>query len=110
MACVTPNQPFAAQCEGGNVKLLRGGWNDTYLDEVTAFPSGRHDQSRSLRHFWNAADAELPGPARRMVCGGDHPDAGSDKLAGELSGVGEQRDQAARGPWQRDRVPFARTV
>jgi len=35
--------PFAAQCEVGNVKLLRGDWNDTFLDELCVFPKGSHD-------------------------------------------------------------------
>lgn len=33
-------EPFAAQCEGGNVYLVRGAWNEGYLDELCAFPSG----------------------------------------------------------------------
>jgi predicted phage terminase large subunit-like protein len=39
----TRAQPFAAQCEAGNVRLLRGDWNAAYLDELTSFPFGRHD-------------------------------------------------------------------
>jgi predicted phage terminase large subunit-like protein len=35
--------PFAAQCEAGNVKLLRGPWNAAYLDEMTSFPFGTND-------------------------------------------------------------------
>lgn len=35
--------PFAAQCEAGNVKLVRGSWNAAYLDELTVFPNGTHD-------------------------------------------------------------------
>lgn len=34
-------QPFAAQCEAGNVYLLRGAWNDPYLDELCMFPAGK---------------------------------------------------------------------
>jgi predicted phage terminase large subunit-like protein len=36
-------QPFAAQCEAGNVKLLNRGWNGAYLDELCAFPFGTND-------------------------------------------------------------------
>jgi predicted phage terminase large subunit-like protein len=36
-------EPFAAQAEGGNVRVVRGAWNADYLDELTAFPNGRHD-------------------------------------------------------------------
>ncbi|MBX9681420.1 MAG: phage terminase large subunit [Gemmataceae bacterium] len=35
--------PLAAMSEGGAVKLLRGGWNRDFLDEVEVFPFGRHD-------------------------------------------------------------------
>jgi len=35
--------PFAAQCEVGNVKLIAGPWNAAYLDELCAFPDGPHD-------------------------------------------------------------------
>lgn len=35
--------PFSAQCEAGNVKLVRGPWNRGYLDELAQFPRGAHD-------------------------------------------------------------------
>jgi predicted phage terminase large subunit-like protein len=35
--------PFAAQAEAGNVRLVKGPWNRAYLDELTSFPTGRHD-------------------------------------------------------------------
>jgi len=31
-------RPFAAQCEGGNVYLLRRPWNDDFLNEACSFP------------------------------------------------------------------------
>jgi predicted phage terminase large subunit-like protein len=34
-------RPLAAQCEAGNVKLLRAPWNEAFLEEITAFPFGR---------------------------------------------------------------------
>jgi predicted phage terminase large subunit-like protein len=33
-------EPFSAQCEAGNVYIVRGEWNESYLDEICAFPSG----------------------------------------------------------------------
>jgi predicted phage terminase large subunit-like protein len=36
-------QPFRAQCEAGNVYLVRGPWNKVYLRELCAFPTGAHD-------------------------------------------------------------------
>lgn len=35
--------PFASQCQARNVKLVRGPWNQSFLDELTAFPTGAHD-------------------------------------------------------------------
>jgi predicted phage terminase large subunit-like protein len=40
---LTRAQPFAAQCEAGNVDLVAGAWNAAYLDELTTFPNGAHD-------------------------------------------------------------------
>jgi predicted phage terminase large subunit-like protein len=34
--------PFSTQVETGNVDILRGAWNDTFLDELKAFPDGKH--------------------------------------------------------------------
>jgi predicted phage terminase large subunit-like protein len=35
--------PFSAQCEAGNVSILRGPWNERYLSELEAFPDAPHD-------------------------------------------------------------------
>lgn len=37
-------EPLSAQAEAGNVKLLRGAWNEEYIDEITFFPNGFKDQ------------------------------------------------------------------
>jgi len=36
-------QPVSAAAEAGNVILIRGHWNTAFLDEVTLFPNGDHD-------------------------------------------------------------------
>lgn len=43
---VTRAKPFSAQCEAGNVLILRGAWNDAYLDELESFDgkTGHDDQ------------------------------------------------------------------
>lgn len=38
----TRARPLAAQAEVGNVALLAGRWNAAFLDELTAFPTGRY--------------------------------------------------------------------
>ena len=35
--------PFASQVQAGNVLMLRGDWNEEYLDELESFPDGSHD-------------------------------------------------------------------
>jgi predicted phage terminase large subunit-like protein len=40
---VSRARPFASQCEAKNVRLVRGAWNKAFLDELTAFPFGEHD-------------------------------------------------------------------
>lgn len=35
--------PFSAQCEAGNVDVLRGPWNDELFDALEAFPEAAHD-------------------------------------------------------------------
>lgn len=35
--------PVAAQCNVGNIRMLRGPWNARMKEEMAAFPSGRHD-------------------------------------------------------------------
>lgn len=37
---VTRAEPFAAQCEAGNVFIVIGDWNADYLDELCLFPGG----------------------------------------------------------------------
>lgn len=36
-------RPASAQAEAGNVKLLRGDWNQSFLDEICSFPAGQND-------------------------------------------------------------------
>ncbi|OQS41140.1 terminase [Chromobacterium haemolyticum] len=40
---VTRAEPFAAQCNVGNVMMLRAPWNDALIAEMRVFPNGAHD-------------------------------------------------------------------
>jgi predicted phage terminase large subunit-like protein len=40
----TRAEPFAAQLEAGNVYLLRGTWNEAFIEELCSFPQGNDDQ------------------------------------------------------------------
>lgn len=37
---ITRAEPFASQCQAGNVFLVKGNWNEGYLDELCMFPGG----------------------------------------------------------------------
>lgn len=39
----TRAKPFAAQVQAGNVKVLRGEWNEAFFGELENFPEGVHD-------------------------------------------------------------------
>jgi predicted phage terminase large subunit-like protein len=36
-------EPFAAQWQAGNVKLVAGAWNRAYVEELVSFPTAAHD-------------------------------------------------------------------
>ena len=40
---ITRAQPFAAQVNVGDVKMLRGDWNKAFIEELRNFPNGKHD-------------------------------------------------------------------
>jgi predicted phage terminase large subunit-like protein len=54
--------PFSAQCEAGNVDVLRGPWNTELFDALEAFPEAKHDDdadacSEAFAHFIPAGRA-----------------------------------------------------
>jgi predicted phage terminase large subunit-like protein len=59
--------PVSAQAEVGNVKIVKGLWNDAFLEEITSFPVGTYkDQTDAL----SRAFAELLKPqAPRAIFG-----------------------------------------
>jgi len=40
---VTRANPWSAQAQAGNVRLVKGNWNEAFLDECQWFPEGAHD-------------------------------------------------------------------
>jgi predicted phage terminase large subunit-like protein len=59
---VTRAMPFLAQAQAGNVRIVRGPWNSAYLDELTAFPIGGHDDQMDAT---SAAFARLTAGGQR---------------------------------------------
>lgn len=56
-------KPFRAQCQAGNVKLVRGDWNAPYIDVMCSFPVGTHDDDVDATSCaYNAAVSESLGP------------------------------------------------
>ncbi len=58
----TRAEPFAAQCEAGNVDLVRGPWNEPYLDELCLFPGGSYADQVDASSGAFAILAALPRP------------------------------------------------
>lgn len=57
----TRAEPLQAQCEAGNVDILKGSWNAAFLDEICAFPNGEFlDQVDAASRAFN----ELAAPKR----------------------------------------------
>lgn len=40
---ITRAKPVSAQCEAGNIKVLRAPWNAEFFKELENFPTGKHD-------------------------------------------------------------------
>lgn len=72
----TRAMPFAAQCEAGNVQLVRGTWNADYVDELASFPDGSFaDQTDASSGAFNklalfrAAGGFIASPPRKQLAG-----------------------------------------
>lgn len=61
-------EPLASQAQAGNVSLVRGNWNDAYLDELESFPVGRlrdrvDGSSRAFAALVRGGASEIGEPA-----------------------------------------------
>lgn len=60
--------PLASYSEAGNVKLVSGPWNESWLDEVTIFPDGEHDdQIDSASGAFNHIAGPMPSTAELLA-------------------------------------------
>ena len=67
---ITRAKPFRAQAEAGNVRLVRGKWNETYIQEACSFPVGSFDdQIDGTSCIYNALALE-PAKKKAGVWGG----------------------------------------
>ena len=61
---ITRAEAPAAQAEAGNVYIVRGPWNGTFIDELTSFPGGSYaDQVDAFSRAYHRA-VRAPGKAR----------------------------------------------
>lgn len=55
--------PFAGQAEAGNVKLVRGRWNQDWIEEITAFPESTYaDQVDATSGAFNRLKGKMFAP------------------------------------------------
>lgn len=62
--------PFSAQAEAGNVKVLRGAWNDAWFTALEGFPEAKHDdEADSTSRAFNALAEPQPTSTTTTVSG-----------------------------------------
>jgi predicted phage terminase large subunit-like protein len=71
----TRAESLSAQAEAGNVKIVRGPWNDAFLDEICIFPNGTFDDqvdaaSRAYAELTKKKRRRAPPVAAILVDGG----------------------------------------
>lgn len=74
----TRAKPVSAQCEAGNVKIIRGLWNDDFIRVLENFPVAKHDDEVDglsgahgiLSRMFSGGFARADG----FRAGGDDPD------------------------------------
>ena len=69
---VTRFGPFSAQAGAGNVKVLRGAWNEDFLGALESFPDARHDDDAdaaagAFALFHESADGLIDFMARQAA-------------------------------------------
>ncbi len=81
----TRAKPVSAQCEAGNVKILRGPWNKALLDELENFPDGeKDDQVDALSGAFNLMMASNTGDFSESMAQ-DTIETHAESLTGEIS-------------------------
>lgn len=60
-------KPVSAQCEAGNVKIVRAPWNDSLLRILENFPTGKHDDEADALSGAHSMLAANSGPVASIV-------------------------------------------
>jgi predicted phage terminase large subunit-like protein len=62
--------PFEVQAEAGNVRLVRGAWNQDFIEEMIAIPNGTHrDQGDAAAGAFNRLTDTKPSGAKVSTSG-----------------------------------------
>lgn len=66
---ITRFSPFSAQAEAGNVKIVRGAWNERWLSELENFPpeTGHDDDADSTAEAFNGLSRPQPTSKTKAV-------------------------------------------
>lgn len=62
----TRAKTFAIQAEAGNVRLVKGGWNQAFINELCSFPNGKNDDQVDAAAL---AFNKLARPRRKLLIG-----------------------------------------
>lgn len=100
---ITRAGPVAAQWSIGTIRILKSEWNRTFIDEVEAFPNGRHDdQVDALSGAFNfSAAAGLNSPALQIP----HDPSAREREPGSIPRSERLRERelgAGRAEWRDD--------
>lgn len=65
---ITSAKPASAAAEQGRVKLLRGNWNEAFLDELQGFPDAKHDDfTDSFTSCFNCLNGDNTGALSKEI-------------------------------------------
>lgn len=71
----TRAKPVSAQAEAGNIKLVKGTWNEAFIQELEAFPEVNHDDqvdatSLAFAHLHSNLNVHFIAAMNRVAAGG----------------------------------------
>ncbi len=93
-AKIVRSLPFAAQCEGGNVRVKRAAWNLDFYEELAGFPEHSHDDQVDAA---SGAFNKLAALTGFVADGASRTTVAAKNVAEEKYGVGFERTRRRRG-------------
>ncbi len=68
----TRAKPVSAQAEAGNIKIVRGSWNDDFLRELEGFPIAKHDDQVDALSGAHSMLVSQSGPMATVIATNSH--------------------------------------